>query len=369
MRRALICLTLVVAGCSSGSGNFVVVGVHSVPSGTTSLQVRSALDGQPAQALDPFAQPSGGFGSDTSFALDLGRTTSGRLSISVEAWVGGCAAASRSADLKLAAEGGSTLDLTLDAIDPQDCTGNYEHLPEMVRVPGTRFAMGCNPSADANCVSDEEPQHAVTLSSFFIDRTEISAAAYRTCQTRAGCGAALLNQDPSAAAETFITWDDAQAYCQARGKRLPTEAEWELAARGTDGRIYPWGNDAPSCTLANFSPVAGRPCFDVNSFFVGPIDQFGGLSPYGALGMAGNVEEWVADWYATAYPAPPSTNPTGPTSGVQRVLRGGAWISSAAEIRASRRNHNAPDASAPPPSMLTPEANSSTMGIRCARTQ
>jgi formylglycine-generating enzyme required for sulfatase activity len=369
MRRALICLTLFVAGCSGGSGNFVVVGVHGVPSATTGLQVRSALDGQPAQALEQFAQPSGGFGSDTSFALDLGSTTSGRLSIAVEAWVDSCAVASRSADLKLAAEGGSMLDLTLDAIDPQDCTGGYQHLPDMVRVPGTRFTMGCNQSADANCVTDEEPQHLVTLSSFFIDRAELSSVAYHTCQTRAGCGAALIDQGASPAAEAFITWDDAQAYCQARGKRLPTEAEWELAARGTDGRIYPWGNDAPTCALANFSAVAGQPCYDLNSFFVAPIDQFGGLSPYGALGMAGNVEEWVADWYASAYPAPPSTNPTGPANGLQRVLRGGSWISSPAEIRASRRNHNAPDASAAPPSMLTPDANSSTMGIRCARTQ
>ncbi|MGZ3439916.1 MAG: formylglycine-generating enzyme family protein, partial [Polyangia bacterium] len=137
-------------------------------------------------------------------------------------------------------------------------------------------------------------------------------------------------------------------------------------ARGTDGRIYPWGNDAPTCTLANFEPSAGTNCYDMDSFFVGPIDRFGGVSPYGAIGMAGNVEEWVADWFASSYTPAAATNPTGPANGIQKVLRGGSWLSDATEIRATQRNFNAPDASS---STLTAQQNSTTFGIRCARSQ
>jgi formylglycine-generating enzyme required for sulfatase activity len=366
MRHALLCLATALAGCSGGGGNYVVVSVHGVPSTASALQVRSALDEQPAQTIEQFMQPSGGFGSDTSFALNLGSTTSGRLSVAVEAWADRCALASRSADIPLST-GQLALDLTLDAIDPQDCTGGYQHLPDMVRVPGTKFTMGCDHSVDSACETDELPLHSVTLSSFFIDRTEVSVAAYDSCEKHAGCGMSLLDQVASAAAEAFITWDMAKAYCEARGKRLPTEAEWELAARGTDGRIYPWGNDAPTCALANYEPTLGTNC--LSGDVVGRVDQFVGVSPYGAFGMAGNVEEWVADWYAGAYPAPAATNPTGPASGIQKVLRGGSWLSQPAQIRASRRNANAPDASAPSSSTLTPQENSTTMGIRCARSQ
>ena len=365
MRRALLLATLV-AGCSP-RGNFVIVNVHAVPSGATGFYVRSALDEQPAQIVEQFAAPADGFGSDTSFALQMS-STSGRLSVSVEAWIDHCAAASRSADLNLA-EGELMLELPLDAIDPQDCSGSYQHLPEMVRVPGVRFTMGCDHNVDASCETDEVPLHAVTLSSFFIDRTEVSSAAYRSCQAHNQCGPALLDQVASPTAQAFITWDAAKAFCEARGKRLPTEAEWELAARGTDGRIFPWGNDAPTCALANYAPDSMTSCYKVNGDVVGPIDRFGGVSPYGALGMAGNVEEWVADWYATAYAPAAATNPTGPASGVQRVLRGGSWLSQPAQIRASRRNANAPDATAPASSTLTPVENSTTFGIRCARSQ
>jgi formylglycine-generating enzyme required for sulfatase activity len=369
MRRALtFVLAAAVASCSPG-GHFIIVNIHNLPAATTGLYARSALDQQPAQIVEQFAAPSDGFGSDSSFALELPNDVTGRLSVSVEAWIDKCAAASRSADVVLVS-GELTVELSLDAIDPQDCSGNFVHPPDMVRVPGVRFTMGCNSAADPSCETDEQPTHLVTLPSYFIDRTEVSRAAYRSCQAHSSvCTPALIDQPASTAAEAFIPWDGADAYCRARGKRLPTEAEWELAARGTDGRIYPWGNDAPTCSLANYEPVAGNnPCYAVNSDFVGPIDAFGGVSPYGALGMAGNVQEWVADWYASAYSAAPVTNPTGPASGIHRVLRGGSWISQAAELRASRRNANAPDAT-DASGQLTKEANSTTMGIRCARSQ
>lgn len=364
--RALPFLALVV-GCSSPE--YAVVNVHGLPPLLTNLNVRASLDDQPAKMVEQFAPPSGGFGSDTSFALNLG-SNKGRLAVSVEAWVASCAVASQSAEAQLSGSGQLTVEMTLDKITPEDCSGKYEHLPEMVRIAGQSFTMGCNKAIDTRCETDESPPHMVTLSSYFIDRTETSAAAYKGCVTRGQCPSALLDLPPSTEAESFITWDDASAFCKARGKRLPTEAEWELAARGSDGRIYPWGNDAPTCDRANFSPVPMQPCFrGSDGSFVGAIDGFSGLSPFGALGMAGNVEEWVGDWYVSSYPAAALTDPTGPATGVQRVLRGGSWISSPAQIRTSRRNANAPDASPPPNVNITPTTNSTTMGIRCARSQ
>lgn len=363
MRRAAAIAPLLLCACSS---EYVTVSVHALPALVTNLNVRSALDQQPARMIEQFGVPSSGsFGSDTSFALNLGGAR-GRLSVSVEAWVGNCAAASQSGELNLTG-GQLAIDLTLDKIDPQDCTGNYQHPPDMVRVPGTTFTMGCNAAVDANCETDESPAHAVTLLPYFIDRTEVSRAAYRSCIAHAGCSRAILDLAASVEAEAYITWFAAQSYCAARGKRLPTEAEWELAARGTDGRVFPWGNNAPSCDKANYSPSSGTNCFtNSDGTFIGPIDRFNGASPYGALGMAGNVEEWVSDWYASVYPSGPATNPSGPSSGVQKVLRGGSWVSQPTHIRASRRNANAPDASSP---TLTPEVNSTTFGIRCARSQ
>lgn len=227
------------------------------------------------------------------------------------------------------------------------CGSGVSHDPatdDMVAVPAGGFEMGCHMATDPSCEPDELPYHVVTLAAFHIDRTEVTEAAYGT--------------DPSShKPATSVSWFEADAYCRSIGKRLPTEAEWEKAARGTDDRVYPWGNDAPTCELANFKDC-GEMVEDVGM-------HPAGASPYGALDMAGNVEEWVADWYG-AYPSVALTNPTGPATGIQRVLRGGSFISSAAEIRTSYRNANAPDASA---TDLDPQTNSVTFGVRCARTQ
>jgi len=191
----------------------------------------------------------------------------------------------------------------------------------MVYVPAGEFLTGSG-DADSQAFNNEKLQHTVYLDGYWIDRTEVTNAQYRKCVEAGAC------QEPGCwGVETLdapdqpvvcVSWDDALAYAAWAGGRLPTEAEWEKAARGTDGRIYPWGNSAPNCGKANYSDCTRRPTV-VGSC---PI----GASPYGALDMAGNVWEWVADRYGAEYYArSPARNPQGPDAGDQRVLRGGAF--------------------------------------------
>ncbi len=198
--------------------------------------------------------------------------------------------------------------------------------PGMVRVPAGRFVMGCAVS-DPECGPDEEPRHEVYLDTFDIDVTEVTAGAYRACvaagvcpepDTRGGdsCnwGRPGIDRHPA----NCIDWSDAVAYCAWAGKRLPTEAEWEKAARGTDGRIYPWGDAPPDCTRAHMHGCAER----WQTLEVGSLPA--GASPYGALDMSGNVWEWVSDWYSPDfYSGSPPVAPRGPIAGSHRVRRGG----------------------------------------------
>jgi formylglycine-generating enzyme required for sulfatase activity len=214
---------------------------------------------------------------------------------------------------------------------------------EFVFVPAGEFVMG-SPNGEGN--DKERPQHTVSLDSYWIGKTEVTNAQYARCVEAGGCPAPDNNVwNESSFAQhpvTDVSWEDAVVYAQwLTGQsgltvRLPTEAEWEKAARGTDGRPYPWGNTDPSDRLLNYDRNVGSTT---------PVGIYpAGASPYGALDMAGNVWEWVADWYDSGYyKQSPARNPTGPESGNDRVLRGGSWFNNSTGVRAAFRNRLVPD--------------------------
>ncbi|WP_437681453.1 formylglycine-generating enzyme family protein [Sorangium sp. So ce131] len=230
--------------------------------------------------------------------------------------------------------------------------------PGMVRVPGGEFRMGCDVSIDGRCDDTEgdAPLHAVRLSTFFIDRVEVSRAAYVACVAAGRCAAPRCPLGPLDDLPVgCVTWQDAAAYCAWREARLPTEAEWERAARGDDGRPYPWGHEEPTCERANYNECGGAPRR------VGASPR--GASPYGALDMSGNVSEWVADWYdRDAYrhhAAAVALDPIGPAAGDLRVQRGGSFLDPLSPVNqmlhAASRNTALPNAAEP------------ALGFRCAR--
>lgn len=212
---------------------------------------------------------------------------------------------------------------------------------QRILIPRGRFEMG-------NAVDrGEMPLHRVLLSSFWIDRTEVTNADYERCMLAGICQPPVRSSsysrpeyfgNPNYAdyPVIYVTWEDADSFCQWAGGRLPSEAEWEFAARGPDERIYPWGDQAP---------LAGRLNFDFSVGDTSPVDSYpSGASPYGVLDMPGNVAEWVADWYASNYyTQSPSSDPTGPAATDERVVRGGSWLDSASMVRADSRLAYPPD--------------------------
>ncbi|KXJ99435.1 formylglycine-generating enzyme family protein [Nitrospirales bacterium NOB] len=226
---------------------------------------------------------------------------------------------------------------------------------EMVQISEGPFVMG---SRDNDSDPDEKPEHQVYLKAFFIDKKEVTQDEYdrfakmtkrfkRKIEVFEDDPAKLLKPENPMIA---VTWDDAEAYCKWAGKRLPTEAEWEKAARGEGKRRYPWGEEF----------AVGSANIDGNEDgfrYLGPPGSFeSGRSPYGVYDMTGNVAEWVADFYdENYYRKAPYRDPKGPDQGEQRVIRGGSWRETKRNVRTSKRFQ------------AKPWRHDITVGFRCAK--
>jgi formylglycine-generating enzyme required for sulfatase activity len=230
---------------------------------------------------------------------------------------------------------------------------------QRIRVESAAFMMGCNPAVVAECDTDEMPYHGVALPAYLIDRNEVTQSDYQRCIFAGACtppvAAQLDTIDSPDDPVVGVTWYQAAAFCAWLGGRLPSEAEWEHAARGRDGRVWPWGAEPPTCDRANFEACGGA------TRLVGSAVM--GHSPLGARDMAGNAAEWVADWYdedeywRRAGPGGSGTvdDPRGPPAGVAKIFRGGSFASGARTLRTSYRGAWAPSLA------------KSYLGFRCAR--
>ncbi len=233
----------------------------------------------------------------------------------------------------------------------------------LLYIPAGEFLFGAR-DPDPLALSRERPQQRIYLDAFWIDQTEVTNAMYARCVEAGACSppqemGTLTRRhyfdDPNCADYPVVnvTWYDARDYCAWAGRRLPTEAEWEKAARGTDGRIYPWGNEPPTGERANFCDVncpvkiEGWQTEEDDGYAeTAPVGSYpAGASPYGVLDMAGNVSEWTADWSGGYYDlVPGQRNPDAPASGYTRVVRGGAWQDHAGSMRVVTHFALRPDA-------------------------
>ena len=227
----------------------------------------------------------------------------------------------------------------------------------MVLVPAGTFMMG---SPEGTGEPDERPQHKVYLNDYYIDQYEVTVERYHHFLKVKNRGAPKywdqvdLKRDGQKPV-VRINWYDARAYCQWAGKRLPTEAEWEKAARGPDNRTYPWGETKPNFSTANLGKAyEPRKAYAEKLRAVGSYER--GKSPYEAYDMAGNVWEWVVDWYDRYYyQTSPKKNPQGPSSGNFKVRRGGSWGNDPTALRSALRGR------------FLPARRSAAIGGRCAQ--
>ena len=232
---------------------------------------------------------------------------------------------------------------------PVEITGK-DGVP-MVLVPAGEFTMGSDKGDD-----DEQPIHRAFLDSFYMDKFEVTNGRFakfvEAIQSEPPWGFAdketpVVHSDRPV---RWVNWMEAMGYCLWAGKRLPTEAEWEKAARGADGRVYPWGSDAPTPAHAVFGLKEGADT-------VSPIgNRDKGKSPYGVHDLAGNLYEWVTDWYDEEfYKKNPAINPRGPVEGTAKVQRGGSYINNPYRLRSSFRTKGDPTEHDP------------NVGFRCAQ--
>ena len=250
---------------------------------------------------------------------------------------------SAAASLQAGAPGSASTSSLVTAL-PQACSASGQTRTssvdgmQMVCVPPGEFPMGSD-----NAEADERPVHTVYLDAYWMDLTGVTNAMYARCVADGGCTPPQKtasstrpsyygNEQYAVYPVINVDWNQAAAYCQWAGGRLPTEAEWEKAARGTDGRTYPWGEEI-NCDRANYKGCTG----DTTAVGSHP----GGTSPYGALDMAGNAWSWVADGYGV-YGNSPVNNPVEPATGNSRVLRGGSWNFSERNVRSANRLMSAP---------------------------
>jgi eukaryotic-like serine/threonine-protein kinase len=249
---------------------------------------------------------------------------------------------------------------------------------QLIGIPAGGFWMGSGKD-DGYAEPDEWPLHRVRLSAYWIDSTEVTNAMYARCVSAGECPPppkAFASFSPHAyyGEATYddypvvnVTWEQAKAYCAWAGRRLPTEAEWEKAARGTDARRFPWewiGVADPQ--KLNFCDAGCDFIWHVDNVDDGypetaPVGSYPkGASPYGVLDMAGNVWEWTADWYAESYyQDSPEADPQGPATGIWRIARGGSWLDGAhgrslVIARSANRYYQ------------TPDTSRSDIGFRCA---
>jgi eukaryotic-like serine/threonine-protein kinase len=222
----------------------------------------------------------------------------------------------------------------------------------MAYVPESFFPMG----NDRGSV-DERPIHFVNVDAFYMDKYEVTNGLYKACVEARVCQRVKTNSATRRSyyddrhyvrfPVIFVDWNMAQSYCEWRGARLPTEAEWEKAARGASNFAYPWGDDI-DCNLANYGNCLG----DTSGATIYDLGQ----SQFGIYNMAGNVWEWVSDWYSdTYYRSSPQDNPQGPERGTEKVLRGGSWKDNYVEIQSVNREAQ------------NPAYSSSAIGFRCAK--
>jgi formylglycine-generating enzyme required for sulfatase activity len=259
----------------------------------------------------------------------------------------------RNAVLKAAAGGIAALALVASGaaywamLGPEQEIEGQDGAPALL-IPAGNFTMGDD---------EQSPLREIYVDAFYLDTFEVTVARYAKFLQATG-SVRTPDQwdeaDPERNADVPVVgvdWHDADAYCRWAGRRLPTDAEWEKAARGTDARTYPWGSDEPTDARARFGKTAPGP-YQGGLAAVGSHDA--GKSPYAVQDLAGNVSEWVMDWFADSFPRSDVRNPKGPESGTGRVIRGGGWYDPGQRLKSALRFH------------ANPEQRLDDMGFRCA---